>query len=269
MKRKCISLILSLFILSSCKGQSQEQKDDFEDIKAQDAKYKVEQKQKANFQAQKTKITTQSHLARYKITKSTIKKFDNWEHDMADIFLVTIAYNSRNNKEYKIGTIQANGSFNLSMPESANPDKEINIYFGCVNGYSGAKTIYTNPLAKIIRTYISIKKNGKQIGMLNMATSKEQIAENSLMDDYYGIPGYTLQWWYANKETSAKASCSKNKIGAAKINNVYDINFKQGWNLVKTEFLGERVKGNGRSYYKIQKHTVIPTLSDNIRWVFN
>lgn len=209
------------------------------------------------------------YLDRYMISNSIVKKFNNWQHGHADIYLVAIGWTSDRNVEQKVGAINADGNFTFKIPEETVPDKEISFYFGCVVPFKGDKTGYENPKTKIIRTYLAVKKNDKQIGVLDMTTSKEQIGYNTLMDDYYSKSGYTLQWWYASDASSANSKCVKTKGDQMEMYRTYDLKFKPGWNLVKTEFTGERFLVGERSYFKIQRHSVVPSFDDNLRWVFH
>jgi len=210
------------------------------------------------------------YLNRYLITDSSKKMFKNWPHGIADLYLVSIGWNSSTNIEHKVGTISADGSFTLTLPKQTVPDKELSYYFGCTVPYSGDKTSYVNPNNKIIRTYVAVRKGEKEIGQLSLATSREQMADHTLMDDYHSLPGYTLQWWYADREGSAVAKCKKSKNEQEDMYINYDLKFKPGWNLVKTEFNGDRfTTAYGRSYFKIQKHKVISNLPPDVKWVYH
>ena len=96
----------------------------------------------------------------------------------------------------------------------------------------------------------------------------------------YDIPGYRLSWYYVSHETSVKGQCVKeDRYGEGKdfdITTVYDVDFKPGWNLLKTAFDGPRItidwgegERNKHSYYKEKKITVAPSLPSSAKWIFH
>ncbi|HBY67334.1 MAG TPA: hypothetical protein DEG69_05985 [Flavobacteriaceae bacterium] len=223
-----------------------------------------------------TKVNqSDTHLKKYSISNTNEKKFEEWKHGNASIFLVTQPYKRNNKEEVKVGEVQEDGSFDFKLPASVNLDRSISNYFKCEGTASAAQTDYKTPKTSLISAYFSIRKNENEIGLLSLATSRQQIYNNSPFGKYHGHLGYRLQLWYAQANTGAYAVCKRN-IEATNnaevtkqidITDVYDLSFSQGWNYVKTEIKENQLVGNV-PYYKAKKYTVEPSLPNDVRWVF-
>lgn len=314
--RASVKYLVTAFLLValSCKGQSPEQQKMMEDMEkkgmeaqrqydsvmnspqvkkimqqteAMEAQAKID-RDKRNAEKQK-KIqkpnNPKSDLEDYIISSSNAKKFDNWSYGEADIFMGGFAPRQTDpgyNK--KIGTVKADGSFNIQLPAKVVVGKSgiiHNRWLSC--GYFGDKgTInYSNSNSGARKAYISIEINDKLIGRLNMASAIELIdGWNPMMHHYHDIPGYRLEWFYVSIETSVRGQCVKeDRYGEGKdfdITTVYDVDFKPGWNLLKTAFDGERIlidwgegEHNKHSYYKEKKITVVYAIPDDAKWVFS
>lgn len=312
--RASVKYLVTAFLLValSCKGQSPEQQKMMEDMEkkgmeaqrqydsvmnspqvkkimqqteAMEAQAKID-RDKRNAEKQK-KIqkpnNPKSDLEDYIISSSNTKKFDNWIYGEAKIVLVTWGPSSMVVK-HNLGTISSEGSFDIQLPEmiytKANTTKK-NRWLSC--GYFGDKgTInYSNSNSGTVMPSIQIEKNDKLIGRLNIASAFELIdGWNPMLHAYHDIPGYRLEWYYVNGETSAKGQCiQENRHGDGKdfdLTKEYDLYLKQGWNLVKTAYYGERIlidwgegQHNKHSYYKEEKITVVNTIPDDAKWVFS
>lgn len=221
----------------------------------------------------------------YVVSKSNTKKFDNWSYGEADIMMGGFASRPTDpgyNK--KIGTVKADGSFNIQLPANVVTEKNGIIHHRWLScgSYGGkGKIEYSNTSTGVKEGYIHIKSNDQLIGRLSMASSVELVdGWNPMQYHYHDIPGYRLSWYYLSNESSVKGQCVKEeRYGAGKdfdITTVYDADFKTGWNLVKTLYDGERIfidwgegEHNKHSYYKEKKISVAPSMPNSAKWIFS
>lgn len=225
----------------------------------------------------KTTIANQSnaHLKKYSISNTNEKKFEGWKHGTATIFLVTQPYKRNNKEEVEVGQFQTDGSFDFKMPASVKFDRTISNFFKCEGAASTEQTDYKAPNTGLVSTFFSIRKNENEIGVLSLATSRQQVYNNSPFGKYHGHPGYRLQLWFAEANTGAYTVCKRNIEATDNaeitkqidITDVYDLSFNQGWNYVKTEIREDQLVGNV-PYYKAKKYTVEPSLPNDVKWVF-
>ncbi|NNK18424.1 MAG: hypothetical protein HKP49_04675 [Maribacter sp.] len=220
----------------------------------------------------------------YLVSKGNTKKFDNWAYGEADIMMGGFATRITDPGYYKkIGTVKADGSFNLQLPAIVDIKKNgiaNSRWLSC--GYFGdkGKIEYSNTNTGVKVGYIQIKKNENLVGLLSIASSVELIEGwNPIQGHYHDIPGYRLEWFYVTGETSVKGQCVKeNRYGEGKdfdITTVFDMQLKPGWNLLKREYDGPRIfvdwgegEHNKHSYYKEEKITVAPSMLSNAKWIF-
>lgn len=249
-----------------------------EQTKAMEVQQKEEREKRKVAEKKPTQNTQKAagHLDGYIISNSNSKRFDNWQQGEADIILITQTYSPNNRKELKIGTIKADGSFDYTLPEEVGYDRTISDFFKCQNKTSTSETSYSAPNTGIVTSYVSVKNNDGVIGTMSIATSKQQAYNDSPIGLYRGDPGYRLHWWYVSSAASANATCTRMMEATdhaeiemnIEINDVYDLNFNLGWNLVKTEIIGSQNVGQ-IPYYKTKKHTVVSSLPNDARWVFH
>ena len=223
-----------------------------------------------------TKVNqSDAHLKKYSISNTNEKKFEAWKHGNASIFLVTQPYKRNNKEEVKVGEVQEDGSFDFKLPASVNLDRSISNYFKCEGTASTVQTDYKAPNTGLVSAFFSIRKNENEIGLLSLATSKQQVYNNSPFGKYLGHPGYRLQLWFAEANTGAYTICKRNIEATDNaeitkqidITDVYDLSFNQGWNYVKTEIKEDQMVGNV-PYYKAKKYTIETSLPNDVKWVF-
>lgn len=306
-------LVMALVLVAlSCKGQTPEQQKMVEDMenKSMEAQQQLDSvmnsaqvkiimqqaeamEAQGNVDREKLNIEKQEKTQKpdnskkdfegYIISKSNAKKFDNWSYGEADVVMAGLTRYQRDpgNKK-KIGTVKADGSFEIQLPAkvTTRPGIKDDRWLGC--GYFGGKgkIDYSNSNTGVMNGYISIEINGQLIGRLLMASAIELIDKwNPMLSHYHDIPGYRLEWFYASGETSASGRCVKeNRYGEGKdfdITTVYELQLKPGWNLVKREFDGPRIyvdwgegENNKHSYYKEEKLTAVTSLPKDTKWVF-
>lgn len=274
---KILRIIVLLFCIAGCKDSYNKEVPVTNDIVPLVTKLNTSETKDDKQIDGKATIDNQSdaHLKKYSITNTNQKKFDSWKHGKASIFLVTQPYKRNNKEEVKIGEFQGNGTFSFELPASVAFDSTISNFFKCEATASTAQTDYKAPKTGLVTAYLSIRKNENEIGVLSLATSKQQVYNNSPFGKYHGHPGYRLQFWFAEANTGAYAVCKRNIEATDNaeitkqidITDVYDLSFKKGWNYMKTEIKENQLVGNVL-YYKAKKHTVEPSLPNNIKWVF-
>ncbi len=212
-------------------------------------------------------------------------KLTNWKNGAADL-VFSYAYDSRNDKvEYvKVGTIKADGTIELHPTAKVPVLKPLNNYkdsnafydihnpeaYHYSNGDAGFK----------LNSYLLVYQNEEKIGVLTIGNSVK-VTRNLLIpgDLYFGDEGYMLSWVYVDKACSIKASENwKGDLGntgtplLVETIVVYDLSFKTGWNLVKTEVIGTHHFPNApeedRSRYKKHEHTVVASIPKDATFFF-
>lgn len=309
MKTPLYLALLFLIFSVGCKGQTPEQEKMMEDMgkkgleaqrqldsvmnssqvkktiqlaEAMEAQAKIDRDNKTDEKQEKNQKPNipKKNYDEYVVSKSNAKKFDNWSYGEADIFMIGFTSRSTDpGNSKKIGTINADGSFEIKLPEKISPRGTISEsrFIGCNYGGKG-DTDYVNPGTGLFPASILIKQNDVNIGSLNMASAIELWDEWTLMSDYHSIPGYRLEWYYSQGEASATANCviERRQGKDYDLARVVNAHFKPGWNFVKTSFEGERIfidwgegEHNKHSYYKEEKITVVPSLPGNAKWIFH
>lgn len=219
--------------------------------------------------------TTEAHLSNYLISSGNDMVFDDWGYGNAEILLVTQPYKPENRSEIKVGIINDDGRFSIKKSKPVPFDRTIKDFFKC-EGSQTIGTIHDNPDMGAIPAYFSVRQDGKEIGVLSMATSKQQAFNNSPAGKYRGDSGFRIALFYIEGPTSVKANCTRNIeatdyneiIKQIEITDEFDLSFEAGWNFVKVSIHGSQNVGN-IPYYKTKKYSVISVdrLTD-VNWVF-
>ncbi|TXD83649.1 hypothetical protein ESY86_08785 [Subsaximicrobium wynnwilliamsii] len=247
----------------------------------------LEKKQKSNVKTSPIPKAIKTEDKYWKNTLVSIhnNKLTNWNLGAADL-VFNYSYDSRNDKlnSVKVGTIKADGTIALN-PTSKVPDlkplsnfKNSNVFFDI---HDPASYQFTNEATGFkLNSYVLVYQNNQKIGVLTIGNS-EKVTLNLLTsgDLYYGDEGYMLSWAYVEKDCAIKANehwkGDLSNTGTPLIvetNVVYDLSFKTGWNLVKTEVIGKYEFPNApeedRSRYKKHKHTVVPSIPVEATYYF-
>lgn len=256
---------------------------------------KVDQQQKRLELDKKTNNNETSPIP--KVTKSEDKywkntlasnnntKLSNWNSGVADL-VFNYHFDIRKDKlEYiKVGVIKTDGTIELNpikevpILEPLNNFKNSNLFFDIHNpdsyqynnGDSGFK----------LNSYLLVYQNEKQIGVLTIGNSAK-VTLNLLTpgDLYFGDEGYMLSWVYVKEECAIKANENWNgdlsNSGTpllVETQVTYDLSFKPGWNLVKTEVIGKYefpdAPEEDRSRYKKHVHTITPSIPEDATYFF-
>ena len=237
--------------------------------------------QKAKEQQKKPSATSIDSSKKFLISKGTGTKFENWTYGEAEVVLVGMArYSSSPGFSKSIGVVKSDGSFTFDLPEKASTNKTTVADARWVNCMTGTTTNqkWTNPAAGYLNPDIRIMKNGEELGKVWLSSSNDIIDGWTTANDYYGIPGHRMQLVYVSAPSNTEAVCTIERgRSSGKDFDLYkkiNVQFKKGWNLVKTTFEGERIPinwggGSGiQSYYKDEKITAQQDLSPDTKWIF-
>ncbi|WP_299398974.1 hypothetical protein [uncultured Gelidibacter sp.] len=219
------------------------------------------------------------------LSSTNNKKLANWNLGIADL-VFNHGYDVRKNKVnyVKVGLIEADGTIILNPSEKIptlkplNNFKNSNIFYDIHNPdvYE-----YTNGEAGFqLNSYLLVYQNDRKIGVLTVGNS-EKVTSNLLTPGnlYFGDEGYLLSWVYAEKDCAIKANeewkgdLSNTGTPLIVATNVsYDLNFKAGWNLVKTEVIGTYhfpdAPEEDRSRYKKHQHTSVAAIPKDATYYF-
>ncbi len=211
--------------------------------------------------------------------------FKNWEHGQVDL-VMTYRYkqNADSPEILKVGTIDANGKLTMNLPEGIQTETKVsniaNLVFYDIQDMSNFRS--HNPTAGYFgKTTLQVLKNGKPIGNMTLGNSVRvtyNLTNQSTLT--MGDEGYIISWVYLDEAASMKGTEeTKNTIRRdgtktieAENTVVYDLDYKPGWNLVKTEVIGkydlEHERGLNASWFKKHEHTVIENTPSDAAYFF-
>ncbi|MBU2907317.1 hypothetical protein KO529_21120 [Arenibacter algicola] len=211
--------------------------------------------------------------------------FANWEHGPVDLVMV---YRYKNNESkpltLKVGHIDGQGKIIINLPETIQTETKLgnlqNLVFYDIQDIS--KFIYTIPDAGYFgKTSIAVEKGGDTIGTLTLGNSVRvtyNLTNQSTLT--MGDEGYLISWAYLDEAASMKGTeKTENKVRRDGTNTieaqntvVYDLDFKPGWNFVKTEIIGkydlEHERGLNASWFKKHEHSVVSKIPQDAAYFF-
>lgn len=261
-------------------------KDMMQQMKDMEKMQEKQQKQKEEKKVVKTvvKKTNSNDDWYWKNTiASTNNKFENWNGGEVDI---TMGYRGPNLNTFKVGTIKADGKIVFSLPSSVSTKTSMERQLGpqglFYDIYGNVPVNYNNKEAGFITNpSLPIIRNGKHIGNLTIGNSvrvPKNLTSQSTVDA--GDEGYMIYWAYANEacgitlDQNWKGNVRKDGTNSKEVetNVIYRLNFKPGWNLIKTEVIGkyrlEHERGLDMSWFKTHKHTVIAAMPSEAIYFF-
>jgi hypothetical protein len=247
---------------------------------------RIEQKKNSKINTHPIKNTSKKEDNYWKNTLASENNvLKNWHNGEADL-VYNYGYDSQKDavKYVNVGVITSDGSILLN-PTIIVPDlqplnnfKNSNNFFDVHdsdvyqynNGDSGFK----------LNSYILVYKNEKKIGVLTLGNSVK-VTRNLLTqgDLYFGDEGYLISWVYVDEACSIKA----NENWKGDLSNTgtpllvetevtYNLSFKRGWNLVKTEIIGKyefpNMPEEDQSRYKKHKHTIVATIPEEATYFY-
>lgn len=216
---------------------------------------------------------------------STNNRFDTWEHGTVDL-LMTYRYkqNSGNPETIKVGQIDSGGNLQISLPKTIQTETKVsniaNLVFYDIQDMSTLRSHNPNT-GYFGKTTLQVVKNGMIIGNLTLGNSVRvtyNLTNQSTLT--MGDEGYLISWVYVDKAASMKGTEeTKNTVRRdgtkpieAENTVVYDLDYKPGWNLVKTEVIGsyplEHERGLPASWFKKHEHTVVPEIPEDAAYFF-
>ncbi len=211
--------------------------------------------------------------------------FESWEQGAVDLVML---YRYRNNQStpetLEVGSIDENGKITIKLPENIQTETKLgnlqNLVFYDIQDIS--KFIYTIPEAGYFgKTTINVMKDGATIGTLTLGNSVRvtyNLTNQSTLS--MGDEGYIISWVYLDKaarmQGTEKTNNTVRRDGTKPIETentvVYDLEYKPGWNLVKTEVIGkydlEHERGLNASWFKKHEHTVISEIPKDANYFF-
>jgi len=260
-----------------------------EQMEAQEANRKAENEKKQAVaekeNAKKAAKHREEFYWRNKVASNTNGKFADWKHGSVDIAIYDgdgkqDAQRQFIDKKYiVVGKINSNGQVSLNFPNSIRTPHPIgkslipemhSVYNADVT-FSAPEVPYRWPgfTLSIIKDYISL-------GTLFIGNSERttyNLAAPCCLNN--GDEGYRLYWVYVKEACTAKLrkEFKQNTIFNGEAEKIvdqsieYDLNFKPGWNLIKTEIIGNYEVG-GRTFFKDKIHTVAPAMPTDARYYF-
>lgn len=256
------------------------------DAAAQNKRFaeQVAKEKKAKAKENKASANSDDSSKKFLISKGTGTKFENWTYGEAEVVLVGLSRysNSQDPGNTKIiGVVKSDGSFTFDLPEKASTHKTTVADARWVNCLSGTTTNqkWTNPSAGMLNPSVRIMKNGEELGNIRWASSNAVIDGWSTASDYHDIPGHRMDLVYVSAPSNTEAVCKIERgRSSGKDFDLYkkiNVQFKKGWNLVKTTFEGERIfvdwgegENNKHNYFKDEKITAVQDLSSDTKWLF-
>jgi len=260
-----------------------------EQIKAQEANKKAENEKKHSAAEKENAIKRAKHMEEFywrnKVASNTNGKFANWKHGSVDIAIYDgngkqDAQGQFIDKKYIIvGKISTDGQVSVNFPNSIRTPHPIgkslipemhSVYNADVT-FSDPDVPYRWP-----GFTLSIIKDYHLLGTLFIGNSERttyNLAAPCCIN--YGDEGYRLYWVYVKEACTAnlRKEFKQNKVFDGEVEKIvdqsimYDLNFKSGWNLIKSEVIGNYTIG-GRTVYKNKVHTVVSTMPAAAKYYF-
>ncbi|WP_165876073.1 hypothetical protein [Mariniflexile fucanivorans] len=212
-------------------------------------------------------------------------KLKNWNYGEADL-VFNYHYDAREDKlaYVKVGVIKADGTIELNPINKVPMLKPLKDFKDSNNFYdihNPASYQYTNEDAGFkLNAYLLVYQNDEQIGILTIGNSVK-VTLNLLTpgDLYFGDEGYMLSWVFADQACAIMANENwKGDLSntgtplLVETNVTYNLSFKPGWNLVKTDVIGRYDFPNApeedRSRYKKHAHTSITSIPEDATYYF-
>lgn len=306
MKTRIFFTFLILIIGASSCGQTPEQQKMIDDAKRKqdsimntpqmkDMMKQLEEQEKAHKEAQEKKETTKENSKKSpnsnddwywrNTTASNQGKFEKWDKGTADVMMMyRMSPNQQKAETLKIGTIDSNGRISFDLPTDVKTQSELsrrqNILFFDIQEESSLG--YTNgDSGYFANASLFVMKDGQQLGTLTMGNSVKTTTNLTNQSTLFsGDEGYILYWAFAqencsllvNEDWSGDVRRDGTNTIKVQTNVTYDLSFKEGWNLVKTEVIGkydlEHERGLDVSWFKNHKHTILNSIPKEVTYYF-
>jgi len=218
-------------------------------------------------------------------TKSNNNKFENWEAgEVSLVMKYKMKQSDPQPRTITVGSIDAEGNIQIKLPSEIETETKLdnlnNLVFYNLHDISNI-TYENGNTGYFSNTTLQVEKNGVSIGSLTMGnavrTTYNLVNQSTLT---MGDEGYILYLAYLDNASSIKGSeIRSNKVRRDGTNTIeaettviYDLDFKSGWNFVKTEVIGnyplEHERGLNASWFKKHGHTVLEKLPSDAAYFF-
>tara|TARA_R100000935_G_scaffold58415_2_gene95412 strand:- start:95748 stop:96518 length:771 start_codon:yes stop_codon:yes gene_type:complete len=181
---------------------------------------------------------------------STNNSFKNWEHGTVDLVMV-YRYTQNNPETLEVGSISNDGILQLNLPETIQTETKVgnsaNLVFYDIQDMTSLRS--HNPETGYFgKTTMQVVKNGTVIGNMTLGNSVQvtyNLTNQSTLT--MGDEGYLIWWVYVDGPASMKGTeettntVRRDGTNPIEAENtvIYDLDYKPGWNLVKTEVIGK------------------------------
>ena len=220
--------------------------------------------------------------------QSVTGSLPNWEYGSGNVFTGLMT-------PTKVGSLDDKGNFDMSLkPDYLSEVKEQIARENADDSRKWKSALMT--LAKAYNCYTETVEvvNGDQpftslstmgffmlgnmeekerFGDMMPATSKEFAQAFHNLGSYNFKEGYSLDWYFVEKEASVKGTCSMDSYAVNQEEMYthtvhYDLDFKPGWNLVKYEIEEVFTDRDGKTYIKSDRYSIIPEIPSEIEFHF-
>jgi len=212
-------------------------------------------------------------------TENALPKIENYTKGELEIKVVPFGLEN----PITVGKVMADGSIHFNWNSDISTVNDPQFYMSSIKNAVGMtfcndKAIeQNNQEAKAVDTKgLFLYKYGQQVGALYPATQKTIQDNLSLNRSTRLVLGSTVSWFYSDSDVQFKATCSVNNkrenVYDFKEITSYDIQFKEGWNMVlqtlveKEDWKNETEKG---SLPKTITKTSIAKIPNTINWYLN
>jgi len=258
-------------------------------IEAQEANRESEKENKQAEEEKENAEKAKKHLEdfywRNKVASNSNGKFADWKWGNVDIAIYDGDGKMDANLEYVdkkyiiVGNISSDGQVTFNFPESIRTPSPINkSLIPEMHSVYSQDVTYSNPdvLYRWPGFSLSIIKDNNSVGTILIGNSERttyNLAAPCCLN--YGDEGYRLYWVYVEDSCTAqlKKEFKQNRVFNGEAERivdqsiVYDLNFKPGWNLIKTEVRGNYQVGN-RAFFKDKIHSVVSGMPSDARYYF-
>lgn len=202
------------------------------------------------------------------------QKFGNWNMGGADIIAISVFSDDFEKHRQQVGTIRADGSFDLQMPDSLKTWVPVSVYGRDCDNADEARIV--NPETKLAWNRLFIYQDGEFKGDINPASNVK--AAYNLNNDGLnnGKLGRYYLWVYADGNANAAVYCTKvmdvtdgkeYTYEDMEVKDNFDLNYKKGWNIVEVNNVDNIWVGLTKHYTE-REWKVVETLPRDIKWVF-
>ena len=260
-----------------------------EQLKAQEAIYQKErEKQREEREAKKKEKPVNNSTDFYwinKIASDTQGQFTDWKWGAAELIVfngdwgINEAGELIDQKYTVVGNISSNGKLTINLPATIETPYLISkALIPEMHSVTNRDVSFSRPEAAFMTLGFTLQVigNNKHLGTLFIGNS-ERVTYNLAAPCclFKGDEGYRLYWVYVEEACSAQLhkEFKEKKITQGEEEKlvdqtiIYDLDFQPGWNLIKSEVIGNYNIG-GSTQFKTKKHTVVSTMPADARYYF-